>query len=41
MDAIGEWSVIHASEIIAARERFDERAVQPPAPLPVSVPAAR
>jgi DNA-binding HxlR family transcriptional regulator len=33
-NAIAEWSVDHAHEIVAARERFDERAALAPAPLP-------
>jgi hypothetical protein len=32
-DAVGEWAVTHAPEITAARDRYDQRTSQPPAPV--------
>ncbi|MDT3444381.1 helix-turn-helix domain-containing protein [Pseudofrankia sp. BMG5.37] len=32
-DAVGEWAVVHAPEIIAARGLYDQRASQPPVPM--------
>jgi len=36
IDAVGEWAVTHAPDIIASRESYDRRAGQPPLPLPAS-----
>lgn len=34
-DAVGEWAVVHAPQIIAARTHYDERAAAGPLPLSV------